>query len=162
MHFLKFSGLSAMLAGSVIITGCGPLVTKGLPASEANKLPAVMVAQADLNCAGPMGAVLVVNKGASFDMLDMSGMTYLDASNVYGSPNSFPKDSVLLTLANTDTSTSIGTNISGLLVYPDGSFVFEDSHTVMPSMLSTADFGLNPVKCEYGGTSTPFKVKKNR
>ena len=143
---------------SVIFAGCGgPYLHTGLSDNVAKEYPLVMVTNDNIVCADH-----IFKKGAKFGVYDASNGKYMNLTNRFGEKKNFP-DKALYINANEDLLSG------GVLVYPNGKFVYEGGGLVLAVAINrdidgndkVILWGLNPeVICKFN-SDTPFTKKRN-
>lgn len=154
-RFIILLGLSILL-----FSGCGgSTMLTGLSADKAKLYPLVMVADDDVVCGG-----FSFKKGAKFGTSDIGNETYMSAmDSMLGmftrDAKTFPKNTILLKFVEDSDGFT-----QGVIVYPDGSFVFENggmvTYNTMYGSVYPWKWMVHDFVCKYT-KETPFTPHKN-
>lgn len=153
---------------ALLLSGCGPQLVKGLSPQMIEQQAVVMIANSDMMCGTPNGRVSV-SKGTAFSVKVMQGIEYRTPSGAGlagetanmitgGERFTFQENTLLLKWDDTmDTGTRGG---SGFVVYPNGTFVYQD-YVVAVFNTFNGDWWMLPGTCSFNADS-PFEVKDRR
>ncbi len=156
---LTFTGIFTIAA--ILFSGCASTyIYEGISAKESKTYPLVMIANDNIECGNR-----IFKKGAKFTVSDISNGKYRNESQVgiLSDKSIFPEHTLYVTFAE-------GTGF-GVVVYPNGSFVFEGGGITKILAFNPgakADgtdevilWGIDPkVICKYNG-ETPFTSRRN-
>lgn len=153
---MKLRFILALTFVTILFSGCGgPYLHTGLSADKAKQYPLVMIANDDVVCGEH-----IFKKGAKFSVSNASGDKY--KSHSFSERQTFPESTLFI-------STQEASGL-GVVVYPNGTFVYEGGGFVM---LGAYNPGKNPdepvtvvfwfidpdIMCKFSG-DTPFTPKE--
>jgi len=155
---VKFKLYIFMLLFAMFFSGCGPYLHTGLSEDKAKEYPLLMHANDDIVCANH-----IFKKGGNFSVNDASNGKYINSTNRFGEKSNFPDNTLFV-------STSEGSGI-GVVVYPNGKFVYEGGGLVSAVAINQGEdvggndkvilWQLDPeVICTYVGNK-PFTPRRN-
>jgi len=154
----KSKNLIILFMVTILFSACTQKF-EGLTVQESKKYPVTIVSASKITCSDGIRDVLEIEEGSIFIPQDISEKEYsiLSMMNPFSvmmtdSSNKFPKKALFLDLD----SSSIGT--MGLIIYPNGKFVYENYHIAMYDFVQNRWMLFSDISCK-ANSDTAFEMR---
>ena len=162
MSYKILRSIFVLLSIVILFTGCsGKTIATGASKAEKEKLFVVMIANSDITCKANY-TTYYIQKGTIFAIKNIGNIKFKTRSNSpFGvsdmlSSFTFPDNALLLPFIS-DINQAVD---NGLIVYPNGKFVFKNNYGAAYDTTG-ANWWLYEGQCQYVG-EFPFEVKDYR
>jgi len=154
----KSKNLIILFIVTILFSACTQKI-EGLTVEESKKHPVTMISTSKITCSN-----FLIEEGTIFVPQDVSDKKYTVAAGIspyatlFGtipeSSNKFPKKALFLNFDKT------GADYVGLLVYPNGKFVYKNNHVVLFHTTENSWMLYSDMTCK-ANSDRPFEMRNN-